>query len=417
VPPTPRRAPSSRASRRPHPCSRTAPCKTFAGAISKTFINGEINCLDPGGYGPVTITKSITIDCKGTNALILAVGNNGITVSIPASADRSDPLGADPRAGHQRRRRVGSVGTRTGLVGIRATAGTSLFVEDTVIEEFTQQGIQVQTSAAFNLSLDRVLIRNTKQFGRRAVGQRRPGRGIAQQGADLRHVDRADAVRLGARQPCATSRWRTTPAASRPAASPTSSMPTTSWCRSPRAAALQANPTGTIRVANSVITQNATGLNANSGSDYFDVEHSVTGNTADGAFTSTTAAAVNERERNMTRTLTAALADRRRAHAFGPRRQARKRPAPSSRAWARCRSVQPDRAVPHLRGRHFQDLHQRRDQLPRPGWIWHRHDHQVDHHRLHTATIGSILSSSTTGVIVTSRWRERPASLGALAAD
>jgi hypothetical protein len=46
-----------------NPCSRTAPCKTFAGAISKTAVNGEINCLDPGGFGAVTITKSITIDC------------------------------------------------------------------------------------------------------------------------------------------------------------------------------------------------------------------------------------------------------------------------------------------------------------------------------------------------------------------
>ena len=47
-----------------NPCSRTAPCKTFAGAISKTAVNGEINCLDPGGFGAVTITKSITIDCR-----------------------------------------------------------------------------------------------------------------------------------------------------------------------------------------------------------------------------------------------------------------------------------------------------------------------------------------------------------------
>ena len=46
-----------------NPCSRTAPCKTFAGAISKTALNREINCLDPGGFGAVTITKSITIDC------------------------------------------------------------------------------------------------------------------------------------------------------------------------------------------------------------------------------------------------------------------------------------------------------------------------------------------------------------------
>ena len=51
-----------------NPCSRTAPCTTFAGAISKTAANGIINCLDPGGFGEVTITKSITIDCTLTVA-------------------------------------------------------------------------------------------------------------------------------------------------------------------------------------------------------------------------------------------------------------------------------------------------------------------------------------------------------------
>src|SRR5256714_12397057 len=45
-----------------NPCSRTAPCKTFAGAISKTAAGGEIDCLDPGGFGAVTITKSLLID-------------------------------------------------------------------------------------------------------------------------------------------------------------------------------------------------------------------------------------------------------------------------------------------------------------------------------------------------------------------
>src|SRR3954467_13517535 len=54
-----------------NPCSRTAPCKTFAGAISKTAINGLINCLDAGAYGAVTITKSITIDCHDVFASIL----------------------------------------------------------------------------------------------------------------------------------------------------------------------------------------------------------------------------------------------------------------------------------------------------------------------------------------------------------
>src|SRR5438874_479051 len=67
------------------PCSRTAPCKTFAGAISKTAASGEINCLDPGGFGAVTITKAITIACEGVTAGVLAAGTNGIIVNAGAS--------------------------------------------------------------------------------------------------------------------------------------------------------------------------------------------------------------------------------------------------------------------------------------------------------------------------------------------
>src|SRR5499433_1577872 len=64
-----------------NPCSRTAPCKTFAGAISKTAPNGEIDCLDPGGFGALTITKSITIDCGGTFGSVLAAGTNGFNIN------------------------------------------------------------------------------------------------------------------------------------------------------------------------------------------------------------------------------------------------------------------------------------------------------------------------------------------------
>ena len=64
-----------------NPCSRTAPCKTFAGAISKTATGGEINAIDPGGFGAVTITKSITIDGAGTQASILAANVNGIIIN------------------------------------------------------------------------------------------------------------------------------------------------------------------------------------------------------------------------------------------------------------------------------------------------------------------------------------------------
>src|SRR5215472_12086139 len=68
-----------------NPCSRTAPCKTFAGAISKTAASGEINCLDPGGYGAVTITKAISIVCNGVVGSVLVSGTNGIVVQAGPS--------------------------------------------------------------------------------------------------------------------------------------------------------------------------------------------------------------------------------------------------------------------------------------------------------------------------------------------
>src|SRR5829696_8201077 len=68
-----------------NPCSRTAPCKTFAGAISKTAAGGEINCLDPGGFGAITITKSLTISCEGVTGGTLVSGTNAIIVNALAT--------------------------------------------------------------------------------------------------------------------------------------------------------------------------------------------------------------------------------------------------------------------------------------------------------------------------------------------
>jgi hypothetical protein len=69
-----------------NPCSRTAPCKTYAGAISKTQANGEINCIDPGGFGSVTITKSLSIVCDNTEGGVLAAGTFGFNINAPAGS-------------------------------------------------------------------------------------------------------------------------------------------------------------------------------------------------------------------------------------------------------------------------------------------------------------------------------------------
>src|SRR5437588_5808205 len=118
-----------------NPCSRTAPCKTFAGAISKTAAGGEIDALDPGGFGAVTITKAITIDGGGGQvASVLVSGTNGIVVQANSSTD----------VVILRNLRINGIGT--GLNGIRFLSGKALFVENCDIFGFTQNGIDIATA-------------------------------------------------------------------------------------------------------------------------------------------------------------------------------------------------------------------------------------------------------------------------------
>ena len=106
-----------------NPCSRTAPCKTFAGAISKTAAGGEISVLDPGGFGVVTITKAITINGDGTLAGILAAGTNGVVVSAGAN----DVVYL---------RNLSINGAGTGLNGVKFLAGKAVHVEYCTIYGF-----------------------------------------------------------------------------------------------------------------------------------------------------------------------------------------------------------------------------------------------------------------------------------------
>jgi len=113
-----------------NPCSRTAPCKTFAGAISKTAAGGEIDALDPGGFGAVTITKSITIDGGGTFASILAFGTHGITINAgPTDVVQIRNLSINGGTVGQ----AGSAPPPGGLTGINILAGLQVFIENCVI--------------------------------------------------------------------------------------------------------------------------------------------------------------------------------------------------------------------------------------------------------------------------------------------
>jgi parallel beta helix pectate lyase-like protein len=135
-----------------NPCSRTAPCKTWAGAISKTAACGEIDALDPGGFGAVTITKSITLDGTGTFASILASLTTGIIINAAAT----DVITI---------RGISINGFCNGLRGINILQAKTVNVEDCVIFRFAGPGILSSDNNGLKLNIRNTVIRDNTGDG------------------------------------------------------------------------------------------------------------------------------------------------------------------------------------------------------------------------------------------------------------
>jgi hypothetical protein len=129
-----------------NPCSRTAPCKTLAGAQLKTAAGGEISVLDPGGVGTITITKSLTINGNGQLTGVLA--SSGLT-GIVVNAGVNDVVTIKD---------VDINGAGTGVFGIRFIAGKTLNVQNVWISGFTSNGIEFAPANGGNLVVDEVTI-------------------------------------------------------------------------------------------------------------------------------------------------------------------------------------------------------------------------------------------------------------------
>ncbi|HEV2964631.1 MAG TPA: hypothetical protein VG649_22575 [Candidatus Angelobacter sp.] len=159
-----------------NPCSRTAPCKTFAGAISRTAAGGEIDALDPAGYGAVTITKAITIDGGGGQvASVLVSGTNGIVVS----AGQGDVV-------ILRNLRINGIGT--GINGIRFLAGAALIVDKCEIFGFTTNGVDISLSSSASVWVTGTNIENIGGTGVAAT----TSAGVVTVGIDQVRVERSN---------------------------------------------------------------------------------------------------------------------------------------------------------------------------------------------------------------------------------
>src|SRR3954447_8619608 len=129
-----------------NPCSRTAPCKTFAGAISKTAAGGEINVLDPGGFGAVTITKSISI-ISTFEAGVLVSGTNGIVVNV-GWGDSVVLEGLDIE------------GLGTGLNGVQIIGQGRTMIRRCSIKNFEQSAVNLIGTNARVFVVDSLLLKN-----------------------------------------------------------------------------------------------------------------------------------------------------------------------------------------------------------------------------------------------------------------
>src|SRR5258708_11277311 len=138
-----------------NPCSRTAPCKTFAGAISKTAAGGIINCLDPGGFGAVTITKSLTIDCTATLGSILSSGVQGIIIN-GLTTDKVVLRNVD----------INGAGTTLGTNGINIIQAATVSIFNCRIANYSGVGVLTSnTSNAISVFISKSEIANISVQG------------------------------------------------------------------------------------------------------------------------------------------------------------------------------------------------------------------------------------------------------------
>ena len=129
-----------------NPCSRTAPCLTFAEAVTKTAAGGQISVLDPGSFGPITILKSLTLDGNGVMAGITETGLGSITVN----AGNDDVVIL---------RNLDIHGASNTNVGVNFLNGKLLVIEDTRISGFRQSGVEVAAgTGAMNLVVSNATI-------------------------------------------------------------------------------------------------------------------------------------------------------------------------------------------------------------------------------------------------------------------
>ena len=253
-----------------NPCSRTAPCKTFAGAISKTAVNGEINCLDPAGYGAVTVTKSITIDCEDTQGSILASLVNGVIVNITSATDTKKAF---------KLRGVSINGVGNGINGVRILAANTVHLDEVVIDGFTQHGVSIETTSGS----PRVFIQDThiRSNAGNGVNSFITGGGVKLTVAGSQLLANATGLSLS-NNTAATISDSIVSGNTTGLVASNASMAAFNCTVGNNTTGVSALSGGTIRLMSTLVTTNTTGLSLGGGTIVSHVSNVFAGNTTDG---------------------------------------------------------------------------------------------------------------------------------------
>lgn len=251
-----------------NPCSRTAPCKTFAGAFFKTATGGEIDALDPGGFGPMTITSAVTLSGAGTQASILGSGTNGLNINVPAGQTVViDDLHIN--------------GAGTGLSGISVTGAGRLLVENSEIFGFTNHGIAFTPSAGGSLQIVDSSIHDNGKDGLLVSPP--------SSGSDSVTLENSSFDGNGCGVAIGTTTFGTTCTASSGAGAVALDVSGVTIAQNAGTGLLVSGTGVRASIAGSTVTSNATGLSAQNGGAIVavGVNNNVFGNGADGTPTST----------------------------------------------------------------------------------------------------------------------------------
>ena len=269
-----------------NPCSRTAPCKTYAGAISKTARDGEISTLDPGGFGALTITKSITVNGGGQGqgyGSILASSTNGITINITDVNDLRKTVRLNWLDIN------GAPSTSPGLTGVRVLSALVVHVENTVIDSFRStsvgfgHGIHVNTAGTVQLNVRNTTIRNCLNDGIRmeaSSGQVLASITNSKIDSNSNGINAVNGV-AAMISDCELSNNSTAGIDVANGANPNNSLVNIEGCRIAFSArGVELSTAGSeIRLSNNFIVQNGTGINVIAGTARTSGNNRVVGNT------------------------------------------------------------------------------------------------------------------------------------------